>query len=69
MILDAAGDGVMILVHDQPNNENTVEALRTAIPELKKRGYELVNIRELYKNAGVKPEGNRMYACVYDTND
>ena len=69
MILDAAGDGVMILVHDQPNNENTVEALKAAIPELKKRGYELVNIRELYENAGVKPEGNRMYACVYDTND
>ena len=68
-ILDAAGDGVMILVHDQPGNVNTVEALKVVIPELKKRGYELVNIRELYENAGVKPERNRMYACVYDTMD
>ena len=69
MILDAAGDGVMILVHDQPHNENTLEALKIAIPELKKRGYELVNIRELYENAGVKPVRNKLNFCVYDTTN
>lgn len=66
MILEAADDGVMILVHDMKKNENTIEALKVAIPELKKRGFELVNIRELYENAGVKPVRYKMYSCVYD---
>ena len=68
-ILNAAEDGVMILVHDMPDNENTLEALKVVIPELKKRGFELVNIRELYENAGVKPVRNKLYSNVYDTID
>ncbi|MCR5476863.1 MAG: polysaccharide deacetylase family protein [Lachnospiraceae bacterium] len=65
-VLEAAGDGVMILVHDSAGNDNTVIALETIIPELKKQGYELVNIRELFANAGVTPQHGRLYSCVYD---
>lgn len=55
-ILDQAKDGDIILMHDMMDNVQTVEALKTLIPELKKQGYELVTIPELFKRKGVSPE-------------
>ena len=69
MIMEAAEDGAIILVHDMKYNENTIEALKTVLPKLKEQGFEFVNIRELYANAGVKPMRHMLYSSVYDPID
>ena len=43
------------------DNYNTVEAIKTIIPELKKQGYEFVTVRELFRRSGVKPQRNVTY--------
>jgi len=48
LILEAAHDGAIILVHDMKDNLNTVEAVRTVIPMLQAEGYEFVNVREIF---------------------
>lgn len=64
MVLEAAKDKQIVLLHDMKDNQNTVEAIKVIIPELIKQGYELVNIRELFNRCGVKPERNCTYMCV-----
>jgi hypothetical protein len=58
-----AKDGEIILLHDMKWNINTVEALKTIIPELKARGFEMVTVSELF---GFPPPetGGELY--VYD---
>lgn len=51
-------DGDIILLHDFTGNDNTVEALRLIIPELKKRGYRLVTVSRLFEMKGVSPEAH-----------
>ena len=55
-ILDQAKDGDVILMHDMADNVQTVEAVRTLIPALKERGFELVNVQELFERKGVTPQ-------------
>lgn len=59
-------DGDIILLHDFSGNINTVEALRLIIPELKKRGYTIVTVSELFKKKGISPEAHsgQTYANV-----
>ena len=52
-ILAQAKPGFIILMHDMQGNVQTVEAIKTIIPELKKQGYEFVTIRNLFKKSGV----------------
>lgn len=54
-------DGDIILLHDFYGNDNTVAALRMIIPELKKRGYAMVTVSELFKIKGVAPQPNSGY--------
>ena len=54
-VLEQAEDGDIILLHDQPTNYQTVEALKTIIPELQKRGFELVTVSELFYAKGITP--------------
>ena len=68
-VLAHAEDGQMVLLHDMPGNENTVEALKTIIPELKKRGFEFVTVPQLFELSGVRPVRNRLYTNVYQTTD
>jgi peptidoglycan/xylan/chitin deacetylase (PgdA/CDA1 family) len=49
-------DGDIILLHDFNGNDNTVDALKLIIPELKKRGYTLVTVSQLFESKGIKPE-------------
>lgn len=65
-ILASAKDGDILLLHDMPGNENTVEAIRTVIPELKKRGFEFVTCGELFACKGVTPERGKIYSNVWD---
>ena len=43
-----AGDGVMFLLHDLVGNDNTVEALKMIIPELKAQEYTFVTATQLF---------------------
>lgn len=54
-------DGDIILLHDFYGNDNTVEALKMIIPELKKRGYAMVTVSELFEIKGVTPQSHSGY--------
>ena len=43
----------MILLHDMADNMQTVEAIKTLIPELKRQGYEFVTIRDIFMKSGI----------------
>lgn len=59
-------DGDIILLHDFSGNSQTVDALRLIIPELKKRGYTIVTVSELFKKKGISPKAHsgQTYANV-----
>ncbi len=71
-ILNGVQDGTIILLHDvQPLPHPTPEALDTIIPTLKQRGFEFVNLRELFARRGVDPnsmEGG-LWVTVPNNND
>ena len=62
-------DGDIILLHDFPANDNTVQALRLLIPELKKKGYTFVTVSDLFEKKGVtpKPHSGIIYTNVLQT--
>lgn len=64
-VLTNAEDGQIVLLHDMEWNVNTVEALKTIVPELKKRGYRFVTCAQLFAEAGVTPVHGRLYSNVY----
>ena len=64
-----AKDGEIVLLHDMEHNVNTVEALKTIIPELKERGYTFHTVDGLFKECGVTPIRNRLYSNVFQTVD
>ena len=64
-----AKDGEIVLLHDMKWNMNTVEALKTIIPELKARGFTFHTVAELFRLCGVKPIRNRLYSNVFQTID
>lgn len=68
-VLSNAEDGQIVLLHDMPGNDNTVEALKTIIPALKARGFRFVTIRQLFEETGVSPVHGRLYSNVFQTTD
>ena len=64
-----AKDGEIVLLHDMQWNMNTVEALKTIIPELKKRGFTFHTVAGLFAECGVTPVRNRLYSNVFQTID
>jgi len=55
-VLSGMRDGAIILLHDvQPDPHPTPDALDILIPELQKRGYELVTVSELFRRKGIDP--------------
>ena len=67
--LENAKDGEIILLHDTEGNENTVEALKTIIQALKKRGFTFHTVAGLFKECGITPVRNRLYSNVFQTID
>ena len=67
-VLANAEDGQIVLLHDMQWNMNTVEALKTIVPELKKRGYRFVTCAQLFSEAGVTPVHGRLYSNVYQSH-
>ena len=64
-----AKDGEIILLHDMQGNINTVEALKTIIPELKARGFTFHTVADLFRTCGITPVRNRLYSNVFQTID
>ncbi|MBR1593121.1 MAG: polysaccharide deacetylase family protein [Ruminococcus sp.] len=63
-IMKYAKDGTIYLMHDAAGNEQTVEALKTALPMLAEQGYEFVTISELFERQGETPKKNILYSSV-----
>lgn len=63
-ILNGAKDGVIVLLHDAAGNEETVKALKIAMPELVKQGYEFVTLTELFERQGETPKHHILYSNV-----
>ncbi len=63
-VLSTAKDGAIILMHDFYGNDQSVEALKIIIPELKTQGYEFVTLSELFEAKGEAPVYNFCYSEV-----
>ena len=63
-ILNGAKDGVIVLLHDAAGNQQTVDALKIAMPELVRQGYEFVTLTELFERQGETPKKNILYSNV-----
>ena len=63
-ILKNAKDGTIYLMHDSAGNDQTVEALKIALPKLVEQGYEFVTISELFERQGETPKKNILYSSV-----
>ena len=61
-VLANAEDGQIVLLHDMQWNQATVDALKTIIPELKKRGYEFVTVSQLFERKNVTPQKGWLYS-------
>lgn len=54
-ILKSAEDGQIVLLHVMEENYATVQAVKSVIPVLKSRGYEFVNLPELFRVKNINP--------------
>lgn len=66
-ILKYVSDGDIILMHD--TYAATLNAVEMVIPELKKQGYKIVSVSELFKYKGVKPKLGIGYGYVGGRNE
>lgn len=62
-ILDNVKDGDIILMHDL--YDSTAEAVETVVPELIKRGYQLVTVSELMEYRGLDLVSGQVYRDMY----
>lgn len=62
-ILNNVGDGDVVLMHDI--YKTSAEAAETVIPELVKRGYQLVTISELMEARGITMTPGKTYSQAY----
>lgn len=66
-VLSGARDGAVVVMHDGGGNRaGTVAAMRTVIPALQKRGFELVTMSELAGLAEAPPTENGMVLTIDD---
>ncbi|MDO5443572.1 MAG: polysaccharide deacetylase family protein [Bacteroidia bacterium] len=65
-VIANAADGQIVLLHDFEGNDNTVEALKTIIPELKAQGFKFVTVPELFEAKGIalEPNNGKIYTNV-----
>ena len=61
-VLAQAEDGQIVLLHDMQWNQNTVDALKVIIPELKKRGFRFVTCAQLFEEKGITPQRGWLYS-------
>ena len=61
-VLENVKDGDIILMHDI--YESTAEAVKSLVPELIDRGYQLVTISELFESRGETLKSGEIYSQV-----
>ena len=66
-VLAGAEDGQIVLLHDMQWNQATVEALKTILPALKRRGFEFVTVPRLFEMKNVTPRRGWLYSNVLQT--
>ena len=66
-VLANAEDGQIVLLHDMQWNQNTADALKVIIPELKKKGFRFVTVSQLFKEKNVTPQRGWLYSNVLQT--
>ena len=66
-VLANAEDGQIVLLHDMMWNQNTADALKVIIPELKKRGFCFVTCAQLFEEKGVTPKKGWLYSNALQT--
>ena len=69
ILIASLKDGDIVLLHDMTGNDNTVEALRMLIPEMKKQGYTFVTVSDLFEKKGIRPAAHNgiLYSNVLQT--
>jgi peptidoglycan/xylan/chitin deacetylase (PgdA/CDA1 family) len=66
-ILSGAKDGAVVVLHDGGGNRSgTVAAMRTVIPALQKRGYQIVTLSELTGLSDLPPSEQGMRLSIED---
>ncbi len=55
-LINAAKDGMIILLHDSMGNDKTVQAVTRLIPALQAQGYEFVTLSQLFAYKQVSPQ-------------
>ena len=63
-VLDEVKDGKIVLMHDI--HWFTVDAVELLLPELEKRGYQVVTVSELFYYKNVELENGRVYHSSYN---
>jgi len=63
-VLAEAGDGKIVLMHDI--HWFTVDAVEILLPELEKRGYQVVTVRELFYYKNVELKNGGIYHSSYN---
>jgi peptidoglycan/xylan/chitin deacetylase (PgdA/CDA1 family) len=63
IVLEKVNDGDIILMHDL--YESSLEASKTVIPELIKRGYQLVTVSELSEYKEISLKAGKSYCNMY----
>ena len=66
-VLANAEDGQIVLLHDMQWNQNTADALKVIIPELKKRGFRFVTCAQLFEEKGVTSKKGWLYSNALQT--
>lgn len=54
-------DGAVLLMHCFEGNEPTLEALEYLLPELKRRGYRITTVSDLFRDKGIPLERGKIY--------
>jgi peptidoglycan/xylan/chitin deacetylase (PgdA/CDA1 family) len=69
ILIASLKDGDIVLLHDMTGNDNTVEALRMLISEMKKQGYTFVTVSDLFVKKGIRPAAHNgiLYSNVLQT--
>jgi len=61
-----ARDGAILLMHCFEKNDATVEALKTILPELQRRGYRMVTVSRLFAEKGIPLKPGILYDAAHN---